>query len=68
MLVHQCGTCSRISINRIARDDKTESIMAAFETSCAIIGDVSRRLIGQNISWLTYSDKAEIETRLFGKY
>jgi hypothetical protein len=36
MLIHECTECSTLSINRIAADDDSETVMAVFEESFSL--------------------------------
>lgn len=66
MLIHQCVSCSKVSINRIAGDDLASGLYAVFRD--AVIGDRqhSLQLEYLGIKPLRYEDKALIEARLFG--
>jgi hypothetical protein len=59
MLVHQCLGCKKISINRIAGDDKPESIIALFKQPPKI------KL--ENIKFLTPEDEKQLLTQLYGR-
>ena len=66
MLIHQCATCEKVSINRIAADDDNEAVMDLFRLSCRISGELARRLCHASINWLHPEDENEVYTQLFG--
>lgn len=67
MLAHICTRCSKISINRIAADDNTESIMNLFEQSQSMATDLRETLGNQQIRILGPSDLPEINAQLYGR-
>lgn len=62
MLIHKCQKCEKISINRLAGDDKTDEVMSLFEKSKSQKIEISKeiRVLGEE-------DREEIRTQLFGK-
>lgn len=66
MLVHQCTGCNKYSINRIARDDPEDGILALFEASLTS-PLLKKQLAVHNISILTGEDRKDIIIQLFGK-
>ena len=66
MIVHLCEKCGKISINRIAADDKTSTIMGVFEKSLAVESDTKMRIQELNIVLLGKQDEKELEVQLFG--
>jgi hypothetical protein len=64
MIIHQCIKCGKISLNRIARDDKEKEIIKVFENSKNNIS-LFKKLKEMNIDLLT--DKEKLFLRLFGK-
>jgi hypothetical protein len=67
MLIHQCLDCGKISINRIAGDDNSETILKLFEGSFNLPDDLKKTIIESGIKILTKEDKQELRTQLFGK-
>jgi predicted RNA-binding Zn-ribbon protein involved in translation (DUF1610 family) len=67
MLIHECTSCGKISINRIASDDGPESILKVFERSESLNSNKMNQLKEMNIDLLSQKDKAELYTQLFGK-
>jgi hypothetical protein len=66
MLIHRCSECGKLSINRIARDDSDDEIMARFELSLSLEEVVRRAVQKQRIYMLKEADRPEILTQLFG--
>ena len=66
MLIHECESCQHISINRIARDDEEQAILAVFESSLALPQATKTRLSSQNIYSANDTDRAEVRHQLFG--
>ena len=64
MLIHQCQKCGKISINRIARDDKEKEILKVFKNS-KNKNSLLKNLKKMNIDLLT--DQKKLFLRLFGK-
>ncbi len=66
MLVHECVGCSKISINRIARDDGEHHLMDIYNSSLLLDRKVviSYSLIG--IELLSEADMAELRMQLYG--
>jgi DNA-directed RNA polymerase subunit RPC12/RpoP len=59
MIVHQCEKCGKISLNRIAGDDKEEEILKLLENP------PQKEFKG--IKVLGLEDKEEVERQLYGK-
>jgi hypothetical protein len=66
MLIHLCSVCSKISINRIARDDPEDSILQIFSQSFGLSEDIKQRLDKENIYLITDVDQQELHIQLFG--
>lgn len=68
MLVHRCGDCSKLSINRIAADDQPMMIEQIFRTS--LVMDVITRddLDHAQIHTLRADDEAMLYSQLYGLY
>ncbi|MGB9706650.1 MAG: RNHCP domain-containing protein [Microgenomates group bacterium] len=67
MLVHRCLVCGKISINRIAGDDKPETILKVFKKSLKISPIFAKELEKSGIRLAKKQDKEEIISQLFGK-
>lgn len=67
LLIHHCLGCGKISINRVAGDDKPEEILKIFEKSITLSPEIKSKLEEQNIRILGEPDEAEIKTQLYGK-
>ncbi len=63
MIVHRCmdSNCEKISINRIAADDKSAVILNLFEESLK-----ENNYNIENITFLVEEDREEIKKQLFG--
>jgi len=66
MLVHECASCGKLSINRIARDDGEDEILRIFARSRTQT-TLSARLQALGIYLLNDSDESELHAQLFGK-
>jgi len=64
MIIHQCLKCQKISLNRIARDDKEKEIIKIFQKSQKN-DSLLKKLKKMDIDLLT--DKEKLFLRLFGK-
>jgi hypothetical protein len=67
MIIHQCQDCGGFSINRLAADDQTETVMQLFKQSQDLSSDIKESLQAQKIELLIEKDAAEIKNQLFGK-
>lgn len=67
MLVHLCRRCQKVSINRIAVDDKEDLLMSVFENSLSLSPEIKERLQKEEIQILSETEKPELLTQLFGK-
>ena len=67
MLVHQCTECNTLSINRIAADDDSDTVLAVFQESLAL--DRSMQVLCQQngITILTQKDSKIVHTQLYGR-
>jgi hypothetical protein len=64
MLIHQCVDCGTLSINRIAADDDTGTLLEVFESS---VNDRIHALCeGNGITALRSTDSAVLHKQLFG--
>jgi hypothetical protein len=66
MLIHLCSVCSKISINRIARDDPEDKILDIFNHSFMLAEALKSRLVKRGIYLLGEQDRQELSTQLFG--
>jgi len=66
MLIHKCVSCEKISINRIASDDDTNTILKIFEESKKLNSTERKQLQEKGIRLLTNQDKEKILIQLFG--
>ena len=64
MLIHQCADCGALSINRIAADDDTETILAVFEFSIEERIHIFCELNG--IAALQPNDSSILRKQLYG--
>ncbi len=67
MIIHQCQNCGQISINRIAADDRPETILKIFQNSQRLGKEISAKLEQMGIRLLSKKDEQEIFKQLFGK-
>jgi hypothetical protein len=66
MLIHECTDCNALSINRIAADDDSESIIAVFQGSLTL-GPQIRSICQQHgIVILNRKDMKTVYTQLYG--
>ena len=66
MLVHQCTDCGTLSINRIAADDDSSTILAVFQSS--VENRVHIKCEGQGILALKETDAGILHKQLFGEH
>lgn len=66
MLIHECLGCGKISINRIAGDDKSEKILEIFKKSQALSQRKKNRLKETDISLISSKNRKEVFLQLFG--
>jgi hypothetical protein len=64
MLVHECVDCGALSINRIAADDDSSTLLAVFQAS--IGSPVHSRCEAQGILTLKASDLHIVQRQLYG--
>jgi hypothetical protein len=68
MLIHRCKECGKLSINRIAADDFTETLFEVYEGSWKMAPFIRRQLADGGILALRAADLGIVKARLFGKY
>ncbi len=66
MLIHECMECGSLSINRIAADDDSESILEVFNTSLKNSSQVRTRSEADGIIMLDIEDGELVRSQLFG--
>jgi len=67
MLIHLCLSCTKISINRIARDDPETQILAVYNNALSLNEEQRASLLANGIYLLTAHDRTEVMVQLFGK-
>ena len=68
MLIHECMECRALSINRIAADDDSATIIAVFRESLTTGHQVHAICEQQGIITLKAKDTKIIHTQLYGHY
>lgn len=66
MLVHACHGCTKLSINRIARDDPEYLVMSVFENSIQGPTSMKEGLEANGIDLAAKHDRRIIDVQLFG--
>lgn len=64
MLIHECVECGSLSINRIAADDDSDSVMDVFQASLALSHQVRFQYKEQGIMVLT--EREVVSAQLYG--
>lgn len=67
MLIHECTECGSLSINRIAADDDSESILDVFKTSLQHSYHFRTRVETHGIIILNAEDDESVRSQLFGQ-
>jgi len=67
MLIHECTECGSLSINRVAADDDSESILEVFSTSLQNSYQFRTRLEADGIIMLNAEDDESVRSQLFGQ-
>jgi len=67
MLIHACMECGSLSINRIAADDDSESILEVFNTSLQNSDQIRTRSEADGIIMLNAEDDELVRSQLFGQ-
>jgi hypothetical protein len=68
MFIHLCSLCSKISINRIARDDPEYMILEIFKASLGLDKALKLQLQKEDIDLLAEADEEELYTQLYGNH
>jgi len=67
MLIHECMECKTLSINRIAADDDSATLVVIFQESLRL-GHLLHKLCQENgISLLSAQDTELVHTQLYGR-
>jgi hypothetical protein len=66
MLVHECSECKALSINRVAADDDSGTIMAVFQESLALGQQIHARCQEYGIVMLKADDTNILHAQLYG--
>ncbi len=67
MLVHECTDCRTLSINRIAADDDSATVLAVFEASLGMDAQMRSRCFQYGIAVLNAEDRKIVHTQLYGR-
>jgi hypothetical protein len=67
MLIHQCETCGKLSINRIAADDDTQALWDLFVQSEQLDEPARQRLQQESIDLLQAADAMLVKNQLYGR-
>jgi hypothetical protein len=67
MLVHQCSDCETLSINRIAADDDSATVMAIFRESLRHVHLLENLSRGHGIVLLKEEDTRSVHAQLYGR-
>ncbi len=68
MLIHECTDCRVLSINRIAADDDSATVMAVFQESLAFGHQVQKLCQEYGIVMLQAEDVRIISVQLYGRH
>jgi len=68
MLVHECIGCKTLSINRIAADDDSATVISVFQESLTLSHEFHNICIRHGIVPLTAEDREIVYTQLYGQY
>jgi len=67
MLIHECTDCQTFSINRIAADDDSDTVLAVFEGSLILTTQVQARCRENGIFILNGADIEIVQVQLYGR-
>jgi hypothetical protein len=68
MLIHECIECRTLSINRIAADDDSETVLAVFQESDSLGNQIHTMCQQNGILVLRVEDSQIVLTQLYGRY
>lgn len=66
MFIHHCLLCSKIHINRTARDDPEDGVLNVFDKSLGMLTQLKLRLDATGIFLLCEEDRNELQIQLYG--
>lgn len=66
MLIHECMNCNTLSINRIAADDDSESILSVFQNS--LMQSYHQRCKQEGIEMLRIKESKIVYEQLYGQH
>jgi hypothetical protein len=67
MLIHQCTDCGTLSINRIAADDDSGTVVAVFQESLGLGSQIVALCQENGILMLAAEDGRVVYTQLYGR-
>ena len=67
MLIHECMECKTLSINRIAADDDSATLMVIFQESLRLGHQLHKICQENGISLLSIRDTELVHTQLYGR-
>jgi hypothetical protein len=68
MLIHECVECQTLSINRIAADDDSGTVMAVFQESFIVNRQIHAICREQGIVILSIEDIDVVYSQLYGRH
>jgi len=68
MLIHECIECKSLSLNRIAADDDSATVMATFQDSLGLDPQVHVLCQEYGIAILKAADTEIVYAQLYGRY
>lgn len=68
MLIHECSECKTLSINRIAADDDSATVMTIFQQSISPRHNLHTLCQENGIIILKAEDSEIVRTQLYGRY
>jgi len=66
MIIHECVSCGKISINRVLAQDNEKEIINVFRYGIKLDDEKKKKLENQNIKVLGENDREEVEKQIFG--
>ena len=68
MMIHECIECKTLSINRIAADDDSETLISIFHESLTLSRELHIQCMRHEIVTLNTDDSEIVYTQLYGRY
>ena len=68
MLIHECVECKAVSINRIAADDDSTTVISVFQESLTCRQELHALCIQHGIVPLNREEQEIVYTQLYGRY